>query len=134
MTERKPPRMSWESWIDRQIREAQERGDFENLPGAGKPIPGLRAPHDELWWLKQKLRDEKLEVTPPALALRKEVEEAVAKIRAAGTEKAVRRIVAEINERIAAVNATVTSGPPSGIAPLDPEKIVATWRERRDGS
>jgi hypothetical protein len=61
-------------------------------------------------------------------------EEAVAKIRAAGTEKAVRRIVAEINERIAAVNATVTSGPPSGIAPLDPDKVVANWRARRAGS
>ena len=28
----------WESWIDRQIREAQERGDFDNLPGKGQPL------------------------------------------------------------------------------------------------
>jgi DnaJ family protein C protein 28 len=28
----------WESWIDQKIREAQERGDFDNLPGKGKPL------------------------------------------------------------------------------------------------
>jgi DnaJ family protein C protein 28 len=28
----------WESWIDQQIREAQERGEFDNLPGRGKPL------------------------------------------------------------------------------------------------
>ena len=29
---------NWESWVDRQIREAQERGDFDNLPGMGAPL------------------------------------------------------------------------------------------------
>ncbi|MGD2205726.1 MAG: DUF1992 domain-containing protein [Anaerolineae bacterium] len=28
----------WESWIDQQIRQAQERGDFDNLPGQGQPV------------------------------------------------------------------------------------------------
>ena len=28
----------FESAIDRQIREAQERGEFDNLPGRGKPL------------------------------------------------------------------------------------------------
>ena len=26
------------SWMDQQIREAQERGEFDNLPGTGKPL------------------------------------------------------------------------------------------------
>jgi Domain of unknown function (DUF1992) len=39
MTERKPPDLSFTSWIDRQINEAAERGAFDNLPGAGKPLP-----------------------------------------------------------------------------------------------
>lgn len=35
MSERKPPGLSWESWIDKQIREAEERGAFANLrPGS----------------------------------------------------------------------------------------------------
>src|SRR5207248_4684495 len=29
----------WESAIEQQIREAQERGDFDNLPGQGQPLP-----------------------------------------------------------------------------------------------
>jgi DnaJ family protein C protein 28 len=33
----KNPR-DWEKWIDQQIREAQERGEFDNLPGKGKPL------------------------------------------------------------------------------------------------
>jgi DnaJ family protein C protein 28 len=28
----------WESAIDKQIREAMERGDFQDLPGKGKPL------------------------------------------------------------------------------------------------
>jgi hypothetical protein len=39
MTERKPPGRSFTSWIDQQINEAEERGSFDNLPGAGKPLP-----------------------------------------------------------------------------------------------
>ena len=35
----KPKRIQdWESWIDQEIREAQECGKFDNLPGRGKPI------------------------------------------------------------------------------------------------
>ena len=36
---RRIPFGNFESWIDRQIRQAQERGDFDNLPGKGKPLP-----------------------------------------------------------------------------------------------
>lgn len=31
-------RKNWESWIDQQIREAQERGAFDHLPGRGRPL------------------------------------------------------------------------------------------------
>jgi hypothetical protein len=58
MTERKPPGIGFQTWVERQIREAMERGEFDNLPGAGKPIADLDKPHDELWWIKQKLRRE----------------------------------------------------------------------------
>jgi Domain of unknown function (DUF1992) len=54
VTRRKPPGASWESWIDRQVREAEERGEFDDLPGAGRPIPGLDKPFDELWEANRK--------------------------------------------------------------------------------
>ena len=37
MKERKSSR-DWESWIDQQIREAQEKGQFDDLPGRGRPL------------------------------------------------------------------------------------------------
>jgi hypothetical protein len=71
MTEHKPPGVSFESWIDKQIREAEERGDFSNLPGRGEPMPGSPdTTYDELWWVKQKMAREGLSVLPPMLALR----------------------------------------------------------------
>ncbi|GAT83553.1 molecular chaperone DnaJ [Streptomyces sp. F-3] len=47
MTERKPPGIPFESWVDRQIREAQQRGEFDRLPGAGRPLPDDRS-YEEL--------------------------------------------------------------------------------------
>ena len=41
--------MGYESWVDRQIREAEERGAFKDLPGAGKPLKNLDT-HDPDWW------------------------------------------------------------------------------------
>jgi hypothetical protein len=69
MTEPKPPGTSWESWIEAQIRVAREQGAFDNLPGAGKPIPNLDQAHDPLWWVKQLLQREQLSMLPPSLEL-----------------------------------------------------------------
>lgn len=44
MTERKPTGVSFESWIDKQVREAEMRGEFKDLPGAGKPLPDQGKP------------------------------------------------------------------------------------------
>ena len=40
---RKPKGASWESWVDRQIRDGIERGEFDNLPGKGRPLEGIGA-------------------------------------------------------------------------------------------
>ena len=68
--------MKFETWVDQQIREAQERGEFDNLPGKGKPIKDLHEPYDELWWIRQKLERENISYTPPNLALGKQIEDA----------------------------------------------------------
>lgn len=120
--------------IDRIIREAQERGEFDNLPGAGKPIPGLDKPHDELWWVKKLLEREEISLAPSTLGLRKRVEEAIGRIRQASSEAQVRRLVAEINEEIARANSRAATGPPTDIAPLDPDETVRRWRARKASS
>src|SRR6187401_2721364 len=60
------------TWVDLQIRQAQERGAFDNLAGAGKPIEGLGAQHDPDWWLKKLVERERIVVLPPSIMLRKE--------------------------------------------------------------
>jgi hypothetical protein len=131
MTERKPPGVSFETWVERQIREATERGEFDNLPGAGKPIADLDKPHDELWWVRQKLRREHLTYLPASIALRKEAEEALLAAARAGSEQEVRRIVADINAKIVEGNRKAASGPPLNLVPFDVERVVRGWRERR---
>jgi Domain of unknown function (DUF1992) len=131
MTERKPPGIGFGTWVERQIREATERGEFDNLPGAGKPIADLDKPHDELWWVRQKLRREHLSWLPPTIALRKEAEEALLAASRAGSEDQVRRIVADINRKILEGNRKAASGPPLNLMPFDVERVVRTWRERR---
>jgi hypothetical protein len=121
--------MSWETWIDRQVREGMERGDFDGLPGHGKPLKDIDRPRDELWWVRDKLRREGVEFLPPTLALRKEVEVAREQIAAAATEGDVRDIVAVINKKIVKVNSTATSGPPSTVVKLDVEAEVRRWRD-----
>ena len=131
MANRKPPGVGWESWVEQQIREAQERGEFDNVAGKGKPIPGAGEAPDELWWVKQKLKREGVSFLPPTLAIRKELDDARDRIARTATEAAVRQIVADINARIRTVNRMPTSGPPSNLMPLDVERVVEDWRARR---
>jgi hypothetical protein len=131
MTERKPPGVSFQTWVERRIREATERGEFDNLPGAGKPIADLDKPHDELWWVRQKLRRENLTYLPASIALRKEAEGALLAAARAGSEQEVRRIVADINAKIIEGNRKAASGPPLNLVPFDVERVVRGWRERR---
>ncbi|MFH8369263.1 DUF1992 domain-containing protein [Streptomyces sp. NPDC018031] len=131
MTERKPPGVSFESWADRQIREAEERGEFSGLPGFGKPIPDLERPYDDEWWVKEKMRREHLSYLPPGLALRKEAEDALASAAQARSEQRVRQIIADINEKIGAALRHPPPGPPLRLSLFDVEQVVNDWRARR---
>ncbi|HUF14925.1 MAG TPA: DnaJ family domain-containing protein [Acidimicrobiia bacterium] len=43
---------SVEPHADRLIREAMEAGEFDELKGTGKPIPGAGTTDDDLWWVR----------------------------------------------------------------------------------
>ncbi|MFE0649263.1 DUF1992 domain-containing protein [Streptomyces sp. NPDC059534] len=131
MTERKPPGIDFESFVDKQIREAAERGEFRSLSGFGKPLPDDSAPYDELWWIKGKMHREGASVLPPSLALRKEAEDAVEAVAAAVSERQVRRILGEINTKIAEALRRPPAGPPLNLTPFDVEATVERWREER---
>jgi hypothetical protein len=131
MTERKPPGMNFTSWIDQQISEAQQRGAFDNLPGAGKPLPKRSEADDGQAWLREYLRREGVstdEMLPTPLKLRKEVERLAEAVPAMSSEQEVRDIAGEINRRIVAWR-RIPTGPPIFVALVDTEAMVARWRE-----
>ncbi|MFD8234631.1 DUF1992 domain-containing protein [Streptomyces sp. NPDC059696] len=118
MTERKPPGVDFESWVDKQIRDAETRGEFDRLPGAGEPLPrDIESTYDELWWVKRKMAREGFSVLPPALALRKEAEDALEAALAAPSERIVRKIIDEVNVKIREMMFKPPPGPPLGKKP-----------------
>ncbi len=131
MTKRKPHDTSWTSFIEQQIRDAERRGEFDDLPGAGKPIPGLDRPHDPLWWAKQLLEREGLSFTPETMQVRRDLERLLERLPQIPSEGAVRTRVKELNARIILANSTQTGGPPSTASPLDVEAVVKRWRALR---
>jgi hypothetical protein len=131
MTERKPPGMSFETWVDRQIREAEERGAFDNLPGAGKPLPNRPFSADQ--WASDWARREGLEteaMLPEPLQLRREIDrlhDSVADLR---SEEAVREVVEVLNRRIRDWIRYPT-GPQVVVVPVDADAVVAEWRQAK---
>jgi hypothetical protein len=128
---RKPANMAWESFVDRRIREAEEAGQFDNLPGAGQPIPGIDDPPDDNWWIKQKLRDEGLSVLPPVLEAKLALERTLEELPRMTSEIEVRRRLREINQRIREAVSSPAAGPAVVLVQADVEQIVLEWRSRR---
>jgi hypothetical protein len=126
----------WESAVDKQIREAQERGDFDNLPGAGKPLD-LSDSGDPDWWVKRFAAREQLDLAgalPGALGLRKEAAgypESLVDVR---TEAQVREIIQDYNKRVLAdrLRPAVGNLPPLIAKTLDVDEMVQRWRPLRE--
>lgn len=119
-------------WVDFQVREAIARGEFDNLPGAGKPIPGIDRPHDPDWWLKNLIERERITgVLPPALALRKEDATLRDELDRQSTVDAVCELLEAFNRRVVEARRQLQGGPPV-ITPLrDVDAELQAWRDRR---
>ena len=134
MPERKPPHLSWESFADRQIREAQERGAFDNLKGTGKPLRGLDRPYQADWWLQELAAREGLSVESPALLLRQEVGQELEALAEVAAEDKVRLRIEALNTRIARTNATNWRGAPTTLPPMNVQAVVPPWPEKPAGA
>jgi hypothetical protein len=135
MTERKPSGMTFDSWIDKQIREATDRGAFDNLPGAGKPLPNRGESDDGQSWLRDYLRREGVStdvLLPPPLLLRKEAAGLAEAVPALPSEEDVRAAVAELNHRIKEWR-LIPVGPPIFVPLVDEDAMVAAWRAAHPG-
>ena len=124
--------MRFETWVERQIREAQERGEFDDLPGAGQPLPGLTGQYDELWWVKRVAEREHLSLLPPTLALRKEAEELLDDLPSITSEETLRDLVADYNTRVVEAIRRPAEGPLVAIPRrLDIDEVIAEWVRQR---
>jgi hypothetical protein len=137
MTRRKPPKVSFRWWVDRQIGEARDRGEFDDLPGAGQPLPkptGNDAATD--WVLRQVRADghDTKALLPPALALKREVQDLPGRLAGERSERQVREVVEDLNERIRQAYLNHHSGPPLTVAPVNLEEAVESWRRSRAAS
>ncbi|GAB3572724.1 hypothetical protein GCM10027406_00060 [Leifsonia lichenia] len=119
--------------VENAIQQAIRRGEFDNLPGAGKPLENLTGTHDPDWWIRRKIERERLTgLGPPALTLRTENEQLEAKLDATGSEARVREILHDFNKRVVEARRQLQGGPPVVTATRDVDADVARWRDRRD--
>lgn len=136
MTERKPRGMSFETWIDRQIREAQERGVFDDLPGAGKPLdlkPGSGEDYGQAWVRDYAMREgvQPEEFLPTPLRLRREIERLGETVVGLRTEDEVREAVGDINRQIVEWRKTPL-GPPVFVPLVNKEEMLTRWRAAQE--
>ena len=135
MTERKPPGMSIETWVDTQIARGMERGDFVAPEGTGKPLPRRSVADDAYEWVVQKARREGVDTAamlPPGLALRRERDELPARVVRLASEAEVRSLAADYNARVEAFWRRPQESrwsPVPGLA--DVETLVAGWLAAR---
>jgi len=133
MTERKPQGMSFRSWVDQQVADAEARGVFQDLPGAGKPLDLSGDGDFTDRWLRDYVRREGAsfeEALPLPLRLRKESERLTVAAPAFPAEAALRAAAADLNRAIMDWR-RIPVGPPVYVKLVDEEALVAAWREAR---
>ncbi|WP_431802729.1 DUF1992 domain-containing protein [Microbacterium sp. bgisy203] len=122
-------------YVETAIQQAIRRGEFDNLPGAGKPLEGLGGHHDPDWWIRRKIQTEKLSgLGPPALMLRTEHAEFEERVDALAREGQVREYVEDFNRRVIDARRQLMGGPPVVTPTRDADAEVAAWRAPRGAS
>ncbi|GAB3596282.1 DnaJ family domain-containing protein [Microbacterium tumbae] len=119
-------------FVESAIQVAIRRGDFDDLPGAGKPIEGLGAHHDPDWWIRRKIENENLTgLGPPALMLRVEDRELDEQIDGLSREDDVRAVLEDFNRRVIEARRQLQGGPPVVTRTRDVDAEVTAWQQRR---
>ncbi|WEG09550.1 DUF1992 domain-containing protein [Microbacterium horticulturae] len=134
-----PPRPMTETerwaYVETTIAQAIRRGEFDDLPGAGKPLEGLGDHHDPDWWIRRKIQTEQLSgLGPPALTLRVENERLRETLDRLRRESEVREHLEDFNRRVIEARRQLQGGPPVVTPTRDVDAEVTAWRERRDAA
>jgi hypothetical protein len=118
-------------WVDTVVDQAIRRGEFDDLPLQGKPIPGLTGTYDPDWWLKRLVEREQITGVLPSAQLRRDDAELDATLDREASEERVRQILADFNARVIDARRQLLGGPPVVTPTRDVEHEVERWRERR---
>jgi hypothetical protein len=120
------------AFVETVIQQAIRNGEFDDLPGAGKPLPDLGGHHDPDWWIRRKIQTEDLRgLGPPALTLRVENAELDERLDALHREADVREALEDFNRRVRLARMQLLGGPPVVTPVRDVDAEVAAWHDRR---
>lgn len=109
--------------VEDQLREAMEKGEFEDLPGQGRRLQlGEDSPN---WWARRKM--EELKRQDGVTELLRHIEQTRDRIWSLPDEPAVRSAVRDLNREIEEINPGLRDE--EKLEPVDPEAAVATWRK-----
>jgi hypothetical protein len=131
MTQRKPAGIPMGNWIDAQIMQAQQSGQFDNLDTSVDPFAGLDEPYDPDWWLKKLIHREHLNAAPEMLLLKREVEVFRLALPGITSEEEVRSRAQAFNARIEVVNLTNSAPLSDDLSAMDVDRLVEHWRQSR---
>ncbi|GAA1826170.1 DUF1992 domain-containing protein [Agromyces salentinus] len=121
------------AFVENAIQQAIRRGEFDDLPGAGRPLEGLTGQHDPDWWIRRKIEREQLTgLGPPALTLRVENAGFEERLDGMHRESEVREAVEDFNRRVIEARRQLLGGPPVVTPTRDADGEVRAWRERRE--
>jgi hypothetical protein len=113
--------------IEQQITAAMERGEFDDLPGRGRPLHDLDTQRSQGWFAEQMVRREhsrtRHERTQVEIGERR-----IAFWRASSLDELRERVVAA-NRHIAETNLLLE--PEDRFALFDFSEVIATWRRVR---
>ena len=119
-------------FVETAIQLAIRRGEFDDLPGAGKPLENLGSHHDPDWWIRRKVETENLTgLGPPAILLRNEDRALDATLDALSRESDVREALEDFNRRVIDARRQLMGGPPVVTKTRDVDAEVEAWRRRR---
>ena len=123
--------MSFPTWIDQQIADAEQRGVFDDLPGKGKPL-NLKPTGGDYGdaWVRDYARREGVqpdEFLPTPLRLRREIEQLTEVVGEFRSEAEIREVASDINRRIVEWR-RIPVGPPIHVRLVNADDLVARWR------
>lgn len=119
-------------WVESAVEEAIARGDFADLPGAGKPLD-LPETHDPDWWIKGRLEGDDVDrdaLLPTVVLLRREREGLDETLALLPDEASARAYAEDFSERVLA-DRRENRFARMLAATLDADEAAQRWRELR---